>query len=100
MLGSPAAWRKSSRSALHEARTLLGAGASISRTRPPVTPTCAVDVPLRPPLNLAEVLAKLATVLDEPRSARSLEEARGLPIAFCCVSVCSVVAIRVDGARC
>ena len=95
MLGSPGAWRKSSRSALHEARTLLGACASISRTRPPVTPTCAVDVPLRPPLNLAEVLAKLATVLDEPRSARSLEEEFGAtsswwPMFFALMSSCSI----------
>ena len=82
MLGCPAAWRKSSRSALHEARTLLGAGASISRTRPPVTPTCTVtsksDVPLRQPLDLAGVLANLATVLDEQRSACSLEEEFGV----------------------
>ena len=31
------------------------------------------DVPLRQPLDLAEVLAKLATVLDRPRSSRSLD---------------------------
>ena len=42
MLGIPAALRKSSSLAPHETRTLVGAGATISRTRPPVTPTCAV----------------------------------------------------------
>ena len=54
------------------------AGASIRRTRPPVTPTCEVTsksaVPLRQPLDFAEVLAKLATVLYEPRNSQSLEE--------------------------
>ena len=42
MLGSSAVLRKSSSPALHEARTLLGASAGISRSRPPVTPTRAV----------------------------------------------------------
>ena len=78
MLGSPAAQRKSSSSALHEAGTLVGACAGTGRTHSPATPTRAVtsksDVPLRQPLDLARVLAKLATVLDEPRSSRSLEE--------------------------
>ena len=82
MLGIPAFLRKSGSSALHETRTLLGAGASISRTRPPVTPTCAVTsksaVPPRQPLDLAEVLAKLATVQYEPRSSQPLEEEFGV----------------------
>ena len=42
MLGIPAASRKSSSPALHEARTLLGAGAGISRIRLLVKPICAV----------------------------------------------------------
>ena len=78
----PAALRKSSTSALHEARTLLGAGASLSRTRLPVTPPRALksrsDVPHRKPLDLAEVLANLATVLDEPRSSQSPQKEFGV----------------------
>ena len=79
MLGIPAASRRSSSPALHEARTLLGAGVgSSSSIRLPVMSTRAVqpkrDVPSRQPLALAEVLAKLAAVLDRPRRARSLEE--------------------------
>ena len=53
MLGIPAASRKSSSPALHEARTLLGA-----------------SVPAHP--------SKLATVLDRPRSSCSLEEEFGV----------------------
>ena len=64
----PATSRKSNSSALE---------AGISRTHPPVTPTRAVtsksDVLLRQPPDLAEVLAKLAALLDEPRSSHSLE---------------------------
>ena len=52
--------------ALHEARTLLGAGAGISRIRLPVKPVCAVpaisDAPSCQTRGLAEVLAKLASV--------------------------------------
>ena len=81
MLGSPAALRKSSSKASHEARTLLGAGAGTTRTRPPVTPTRVVtsksDVPPRR-LDHAEVLAKLAAVLDEPKSSQSLETEFGM----------------------
>ena len=84
--GSPAASRKSSSSALQEARTLLGARAGTSSTRPPVTPARAVtlksDVPLRQPLDFAEVLAKLATVLGEPRSPRSLEKEFGVDMGW------------------
>ena len=82
MLGIPAASRKSSSPALHETRTLCGAGADISRIRLPVKPSRAVppksDVPHRQPLDLAEVLAKLTTVLDRPRSSPSLEEEFGV----------------------
>ena len=82
MLGIPAASRKSSSPAPHETRTLCGAGADISRIRLPVKPSRAVppksDVPPRQPLDLAEVLAKLTTVLDRPRSSRSLEEEFGV----------------------
>ena len=42
MLGIPAASRKTSSPALHEARILLGAGAGISRIRLPVKPARAV----------------------------------------------------------
>ena len=70
--------------AVHEARTLLGAGAGISRVRLLVKPTRAVppksDAPHRPHLDLADVLAKLASVLDRPRSARSLEEEFGVDL--------------------
>ena len=52
MLGIPAASRKTSSSALHEAHTLHGADAGISRIRLPVKPTRAVspksDAPPRP----------------------------------------------------
>ena len=82
MLGIPAASRKSSSPALHETRTLCGAGADISGIRLPVKPSRAVppksDVPPRQPLDLAKVLAKLTTVLDRPRSSRSLEEEFGV----------------------
>ena len=76
MLGIPAASRKSSSPAWQ--RTPV-AGAEISRVRLPVKPTRAgptkkSDVPPHQPLDLAEVLAKLAAVLAEFRSARSLEE--------------------------
>ena len=50
-----------------EARTLLVARAGVSRSPPPSGHTAQ-------PLSLAEVLAKLASVLDKPRGARSLEE--------------------------
>ena len=86
MLGKSAASRKSSSSALQEARTLLGARAGTSSTRPPVTPARAVtlksDVPLRQPLDFAKVLAKLATVLGEPRSPRSLEKEFGVDMGW------------------
>ena len=82
MLGIPAASRKSSSPALHETRTLCGASADISRIRLPVKPSRAVppksDVPHRQPLDLSEVLAKITTVLDRPRSSRSLEEEFGV----------------------
>ena len=82
MMGSPAASRKSSSSAPQEGRTPLGASAGISRTHPPVTPTRAVtsksDVLLRQPPDLAEALANLAAVLDEPRSSQSLEREFGV----------------------
>ena len=59
--------------ASHEARTPLGAGAGISRIRLPVKPTRAVppkgEVPPRQPLDLAEVLAKLAAVLAHAQSS-------------------------------
>ena len=42
MLGIPAASRKSCSPTQHEARSLLGASAGISRSRPPVKPTRAV----------------------------------------------------------
>ena len=74
--------RKSSSPALHEARTLLGAGAGFSRIRLPAKPTRAVppdsDVLPRQPLGLDEVVAKLAAVLDKPRSSRSVEEEFGV----------------------
>ena len=80
MLGISAASRKTSGPAVHEARTLLGANAGNSRTRLPVKPTRAVPpkggVPPRQPLDLAEVLVKLAAVLDKPRSSRSLTRGR------------------------
>ena len=76
MMRSPAALRKSSSSAPHDATLCLEpVQASIS---PPVTPIRTVtpksDVPPHQPLDLAEVLAKLAAVLDEPRSLQSLEK--------------------------
>ena len=61
---------------------LLGAGAGISRIRILVKPIRAVpaksDAPPRQPLDLAEVLAKWAAVLDKPRSSCSLEEEFGV----------------------
>ena len=80
MLGIPAASRKTSSPALHEARTLLGAGAGTGRIRLPVKPARVVtpQKPPRQPLNFAEVLAKLAAVLDKPTSSRSLEEEFGV----------------------
>ena len=80
----PAALRKSSGPASREARILLRAGAGISRIRLLAMPSRAVlpksDVPPRQPLDIAEVLAKLATVLDKPRSSRSLEEEFGVDL--------------------
>ena len=59
-----------------------GAGAGISRIRVPAKPARAVppkcEVPPRQPLDLAEVLAKLAAVLDKPRSSRSVEREFGV----------------------
>ena len=82
MLGIPAASRKTSGPALHEARTLLGAGTGASRIRIRVKPVRGVppkgDIPHRQPLDLAEVLAKLAAVLDKPRSSHSVEEEFGV----------------------
>ena len=75
MLGIPAASRKSSSPALHEARTLLGASACISCIRLIFKPTRAV--PSKSDA-LHEVLTKLASVLDRPTSARSLEEEFGV----------------------
>ena len=73
--------RKSSIPARQETRTLLGAGAGISRIRFPVDPIRTVpsksDAPHRQPLAPLEVLAKLASVKDRPRSARLLEEEFG-----------------------
>ena len=67
--------------ARQETRTLLGAGAGISRIRFPVDPIRTVpsksDAPHRQPLAPLEVLAKLASVKDRPRSARLLEEEFG-----------------------
>ena len=69
------------RPALREARTLLGAGASVSRIRLAVKPARAVppkgEVPPRQPLDVAEVLAKLAA-LDKPGSSRSVDEEFGV----------------------
>ena len=42
--------------------------------------TSKSDVPPRQPLDLAEVLAKLATVPDEPRSSQSLEKEFGVDV--------------------
>ena len=57
---------------------MSGAGAKTSRIRFPGKPFCAVPsktyVVLRLPLDLAEVLATLAAVLDKSRNSRSLEE--------------------------
>ena len=67
MLGIPAASRKTSGPALQEANTA-------SRIRILVKPVRAVppegDILPRQPLDLAEVLAKLAAVLDQPRNSR------------------------------
>ena len=67
-------WKTSS-PALQEARTVLRAGAGVNRIRLLVKPARAVppkgEVPPRPPLDQAKVLAKLAAVLDKPRSSRS-----------------------------
>ena len=69
---------KVNNSAPHEARTLLEAVAGTSRTHSPTTPTRAItsksDVPPRQPLDLAEELAKLTDVLDEPRNSQSVEK--------------------------
>ena len=68
-LGLHAASRRSSGPALHEARTLLGAGAGSSRIRFPGKPTRAIqsktDVPPHQPLDLHEELAKLEAALEE-----------------------------------
>ena len=69
MLGLRAASRKSGSPALHEARTLLGARAGISRIRLHVKPVCAV-----PSKKRCAFQPKSASVLDKPRSARSLEK--------------------------
>ena len=58
------------------ARTLLGTGAGSSRTRLPGKPMRAVTSQIRcasPPVDPAEVRAKLVSVLDSLSSARSLE---------------------------
>ena len=66
-----------------EARTLLRAGAGTSRIRIRflVNAVRAVppkgDMPPCQPLELAEGLAKLATVLDKPRNSRSFKEDQG-----------------------
>ena len=76
----PAASQKSSSPTFHEARTLLEAGACISRTRCPVRPVRAVppegDIPLRQPLDLAEALARLAGVLDTQKLTLSQQRIR------------------------
>ena len=58
----------------------VGAGASISRARLPVTPTPAFTARSdhRQPLDLGEARAKLATVLDEPRSSHSPQKKFGV----------------------
>ena len=71
MLGIPAASRMSSSPALHEARTLLEAGAGISRTRVPVKPTRGV-----PPRSVVPP-ASLSTLPKSSGHAQKLALTRG-----------------------
>ena len=74
--------RESRAAQRHEARTLHGAVqgsvASVSLVKSIRAVPSKNDAPPRQPRDLAEVLPKLASVLDMPRSARSLEEGRQL----------------------
>ena len=63
--GIPAASRKTSGPAVHEARISV---------KPVRAVPAQGDMRPRQPLELAEVLATLAAVLDKPRNSRSLEE--------------------------
>ena len=88
MLGILAASRKSSSPALRLALCLEPVRASVasvfrdSQLAVPPKKRCALPLspPSRQPLDFAEVFAKLAAVLDKPRSARSLEEEFGVDL--------------------
>ena len=55
----------------------VGDSGCFAKVKPPRAVTPKSDLPLRQPLDLAEVLTKLATVLDKPRRSHSLKEEFG-----------------------